>query len=63
MRHSLCAPPPKKIRLSEPHIVAQRRTQPSGMVHVGGAVLDRHWGRPHVVGLGLGAAVHHALCL
>ena len=28
------------------------RARLSGMVYVGGAVLDRHWGWPHVVGLG-----------
>ena len=37
------------------------RAQLSGMVHEGGAVLDRHWGWPHVMWLGLGAAV--MLCL
>jgi len=26
------------------------------MIHMGGAVLDRHWGWSHVMGLGLGAS-------
>ena len=37
--------------------MGQRRAQLSGMVYEGGAVLDRHWGWPHVMWLGLGAAV------
>ena len=37
------------------------RARLSGMVHMGGAVLDRHWGWSHGVGLGLGAAACLAL--